>query len=242
MPTLSFVGALLTQPCFVSTSRSSNRTGGFPASGSRRKDHGVAHGKLRVRAVKRTKPSTSCNAVSGYCPSTEAPSLHRHYPISPVLRTSPSPRTARPVSRRFRPAGNWGLRCGAELGKIRTMDAIVRASTARERFLAALLLIAGAASTLLGAVGIYGVVRTDRSPPAAGNRDSRGIGCATRPRRGSGDARIRDGHTCDRAGGTPSPNWRPRRALYRLGARPTALHVVITRLDSFRLAYWWDTN
>jgi len=117
LPTLSFVGASLTQPCFVSTSRSSNRTGGFAASGSRRKDHGVAHGKLRVRAVKRTKPSTSCNAVSGYCPSTEAPSLHRHYPISPVLRTSPSPRTARPVSRRFRPAGNWGLRCGAERRK-----------------------------------------------------------------------------------------------------------------------------
>lgn len=44
------------------------------------------------------------------------------------------------------------------VGKIRTMDAIVRASTARERFLAALLLIAGAASTLLGAFGIYGVV------------------------------------------------------------------------------------
>jgi putative ABC transport system permease protein len=44
------------------------------------------------------------------------------------------------------------------VGKIRTMDAIVRASTARERFLAVLLLIAGIASTLLGAVGIYGVV------------------------------------------------------------------------------------
>jgi putative ABC transport system permease protein len=44
------------------------------------------------------------------------------------------------------------------VGKVRTMDAIVRASSARERFLAVLLLIAGAASTLLGAVGIYGVV------------------------------------------------------------------------------------
>jgi hypothetical protein len=30
---------------------------------------------------------------------TEAPSLHRHYPASSVLRASPPPRTARPVSR-----------------------------------------------------------------------------------------------------------------------------------------------
>ena len=30
---------------------------------------------------------------------TEAPSLHRHYPASSVLRTSPPPHTARPVSR-----------------------------------------------------------------------------------------------------------------------------------------------
>jgi hypothetical protein len=35
LPTLSSVGASLAQPCSVSTSRSSNRTGGFPASGSR---------------------------------------------------------------------------------------------------------------------------------------------------------------------------------------------------------------
>ena len=68
LPALSLAGASRTPPCSVSTSRSSNRTGGFPASGSRRKDHGFAHGKLRVRSVKRTKPSTSCNAASGYCP------------------------------------------------------------------------------------------------------------------------------------------------------------------------------
>jgi hypothetical protein len=30
--------------------------------------------------------------------STEAPSLHRHYPASSVLRASPPPQTARPVS------------------------------------------------------------------------------------------------------------------------------------------------
>jgi hypothetical protein len=35
LPTLSVVGASLAQPCSVSTSRSSNRTCGFPASGSR---------------------------------------------------------------------------------------------------------------------------------------------------------------------------------------------------------------
>ena len=37
----------------VSSSRSSNRTGAFRASGSRGKVHDVAHGKLRVRLVRR---------------------------------------------------------------------------------------------------------------------------------------------------------------------------------------------
>ncbi len=40
MPALSVAGASRAQPCPVSTSRSSNRTGGFPASGSRRRHHG----------------------------------------------------------------------------------------------------------------------------------------------------------------------------------------------------------
>ena len=37
LPALWSAGASLAQPCSVSTSRSSNRTGGFPASGSRRR-------------------------------------------------------------------------------------------------------------------------------------------------------------------------------------------------------------
>jgi hypothetical protein len=59
-PALSFAGASLSKPCSVSTSRSSNRTGAFNASGSRRKHHGFAHGKLRVRSASRTKPNLSC--------------------------------------------------------------------------------------------------------------------------------------------------------------------------------------
>lgn len=43
------------------------------------------------------------------------------------------------------------------IARIRTMDDIVAASTATERFLAVLLLIASVASLLLGAVGIYGI-------------------------------------------------------------------------------------
>jgi hypothetical protein len=50
----------------VSSSRSSNRTGAFRASGSRRKVHGVAHGKLLVRVVIRARPSLSCREASGY--------------------------------------------------------------------------------------------------------------------------------------------------------------------------------
>ena len=39
---------------------SSNRMGGFPASGSRRKVHDVAHGRWRGRLLRRTRPSTLC--------------------------------------------------------------------------------------------------------------------------------------------------------------------------------------
>ena len=46
-------------PCPVSTSRSSNRTCGFPASGSRTRHPAYAHEKLRRFAPSRTSPSTS---------------------------------------------------------------------------------------------------------------------------------------------------------------------------------------
>jgi hypothetical protein len=49
LPALSFAGASLSKPCPVSTSRSSNWTGAFNASSSRRKHHDFAHEKLRVR-------------------------------------------------------------------------------------------------------------------------------------------------------------------------------------------------
>jgi len=52
-------------PYFVSTSRSSNRTGAFRASGSRRRVHVIAHGRLRVRLGKQTRPSTLCKAAFG---------------------------------------------------------------------------------------------------------------------------------------------------------------------------------
>ena len=38
-------------PCSVSTSRSSNRTGGFPASGSRTRTHACAHSRRRCFAL-----------------------------------------------------------------------------------------------------------------------------------------------------------------------------------------------
>ena len=43
---------------------------------------------------------------------TEAPSLHRHYPASPVLQASPSPQDARPVPR-GRPVAHTRARLGA---------------------------------------------------------------------------------------------------------------------------------
>ncbi len=58
-PALSYAGASLAKPCPVSTPRSSNRTCAINASGSRRKHHGFAHEKLRVRSVSRSRPNCS---------------------------------------------------------------------------------------------------------------------------------------------------------------------------------------
>ena len=65
LPALSFSGASLAQPCSVSSSRSSNRTGGFPASGSRTRLvevvnllHAFAHGKLRGKREAGTSPAS----------------------------------------------------------------------------------------------------------------------------------------------------------------------------------------
>jgi hypothetical protein len=66
LPALSAAGASLARPCSVSTSRSSNRTGAFNSSGSRRKVHVIAHGKLRVCLGKQTRPSTLYKAAFGY--------------------------------------------------------------------------------------------------------------------------------------------------------------------------------
>ena len=106
----------------VSCSRSSNRTGGFPASGSRKR-----HTPNPTRQV---TPSATSEHQSGaarlivnpqvlrrfWRPSlTEAPSLHRHYPASQVLRASPPPHTAWPISHEL-PVDpdcdhRWGFPC-----------------------------------------------------------------------------------------------------------------------------------
>jgi putative ABC transport system permease protein len=47
---------------------------------------------------------------------------------------------------------------GLSLGRVRSMDSIVRSARARETFVGALLLLAAAVSLFLGVVGIYGSV------------------------------------------------------------------------------------
>ena len=64
-PPLSSGGASIAAPCSVSTSRSSNRTCGFPASGSRTRIHAFAHGKLRIRPSIRVRPSVSYRTSLG---------------------------------------------------------------------------------------------------------------------------------------------------------------------------------
>jgi hypothetical protein len=104
----------------VSCSRSSNRTGRFPASGSRKR-------LTMFRVTPSATPehnlgwldSSSMPHVLRRClrPSlTEAPSLRRSYPASSVIRTSPPPHTARPGSREL-PVDpdrdpRWGFPCG----------------------------------------------------------------------------------------------------------------------------------
>jgi hypothetical protein len=103
----------------VSCSRSSNRTGGFPASGSRKR-----HTIIRVTpsAASEHQPGAARLIVSPHVlrcflrPSlTEAPSLHRHYSASSVLQASPPPHTARPISHEL-PVDpdydhRWGFPC-----------------------------------------------------------------------------------------------------------------------------------
>jgi hypothetical protein len=115
----------------VSTSRSSNRTGGFPASGS---PTGFAMQHTKRHDTASSLPSLDPSAGSesfsgghrqhGHSPDSpplpdrsrsQAPSLHRHYPASSVLRACPSPHTARPVPRGRPVSGQchhrWGFPC-----------------------------------------------------------------------------------------------------------------------------------
>jgi hypothetical protein len=103
----------------VSGSRSSNRTGGFPASGSRKRPTMVGvtppatseHSIGVVRLI--VNPHVLCCFLR---PSlTEVPSLYRSYPASSVIRTSPPPHTAQPVSYELPVDPNcdhrWGFPC-----------------------------------------------------------------------------------------------------------------------------------
>ena len=118
-PALSSAGASLAGPCSVSTSRSSNRTGGVTASGSRKR---LTSFCVTPSATSEHKPGAARRIVNPHVlrrllrPSlTEVPSLCRSYPASSVVRTSPPPHTARPGSREL-PVDpycdhRWGFPC-----------------------------------------------------------------------------------------------------------------------------------
>ena len=90
----------------VSTPRSSNRTCGFAASGSRRRlTQSPRPLPVTLSATSENKSGvTRLIAILPFRrrflrpPSTEAPSLYRNYPASSVLRASPPSQTARPFS------------------------------------------------------------------------------------------------------------------------------------------------
>ena len=107
-------------PCSVSTSRSSNRTCGFPASGS---PTGFTHPHTTLCFISAVTPKTSQSSLASKVLSvtaeslveligkanlrilglfqerarSQAPFLHRRYPASSVVRTCPPPRTAQPA-------------------------------------------------------------------------------------------------------------------------------------------------
>ena len=109
-------------PCSVSTSRSSNRTCGFPASGS---PTGLTHQHTTFCFVSVVTPKTSPSSLASKVLSvtvesfveligranlrilglfqegarSQAPFLRRRYPASSVVRTCPSPQTAQPAPR-----------------------------------------------------------------------------------------------------------------------------------------------
>ena len=117
---------LLLLPAPVSTSRSSNRTCGFPASGSRTRTQECAHKERGLGPATPPAASELFLEVSGSSPISRsallpALTLNRgpfpppSLPASSVLWTSPTPQAARPVPR-GRPVGvttptAWGLPC-----------------------------------------------------------------------------------------------------------------------------------
>ena len=107
-------------PCSVSTPHSSNRTCGFPASGS---PTGLTHQHTTLCLISVVTPKTSQSSLASKVLSvtaeslveligranlrilglfqerarSQAPFLHRRYPASSVVRTCPSPPTAQPA-------------------------------------------------------------------------------------------------------------------------------------------------
>src|SRR6266853_624116 len=94
------------RPASVSTPRSSNRTCGFAASGSRRRRTQSPQPLHVTLSATSENKSGVVRLIANLpflrrflrLPSTEAPSLHRNYPASSVLRASPPSQSARPVS------------------------------------------------------------------------------------------------------------------------------------------------
>ena len=101
LPALSSAGASLASPCPVSTPHLSNPARRFPAPGSRRKRHGVAHGRLAVRNLSRTNPDfkyTTCSenrsltpSVIGGRPSHPIPGGADQFPGESVSRCGAAP-------------------------------------------------------------------------------------------------------------------------------------------------------
>ena len=103
LPALSSAGASLSGPCSVSTSRSSNRTCLSQASGSRRRltqlpkaiaCDAVCDSRKQLGSLQAHRQSPFLRRFLRP-PSTRAPSLHRRYPASSVLRAPPPSQSAR---------------------------------------------------------------------------------------------------------------------------------------------------
>src|SRR5581483_3384025 len=151
LPALSRPGALVAPPCSVSTSRSSNRTGGFPASGSRMRHQVLGPRKTAHEHLRREQPERAVQVLIRIeSPQNTSPLVFQAQPPAESLGSVPINRPIcvgdRTQGKVLGPTPQYPVHvrhdlfdchpCGATIGRIsdgsyQTMQALLRRPTAQ---------------------------------------------------------------------------------------------------------------